>query len=186
MKKRKIISLIAVLILAAFTMTACGISYGNSFENIDALKLTLSDKNFMYPEFSADGDYEKNYISIYDQEAEKNIGYKIYHMCEPFYIGIYAYDSVSDKPMSVDVNDLTKEDEVVATNYGDVEIYTGATKEDNLFVLGVIHIDGQQYEVRVINNKQMENGKYINAILKDNGNFEKATSVVANVIDSIK
>lgn len=187
MKKSKIILTVAIILALATVFTACSISYGDALANLTQLQDLMSKNNldFKYAQYMPEGDYEKDYIAQYDSDTKKYTGYKIYYLSAPFYISIYAYDEVSQNPESDNVDRLTKEDQL-DSDFGKIQIYTGTTQAGNLFVIGVIDIDDNQYEIRVVNDKQMKDGKYVNAISKDNANYEKARQLIIDIINSLK
>lgn len=189
MKKRiKIFAVTSVLLLICIALTACGVSYGDSYTDMDKLQQKLESEGLQlkYPDFSGEGEYDVTYVATYDNENKKYIGYKIYHLCSPFYVSIYSYVTPSDKILSDDADKLTLENNSLITDKGTAKLYSGETKEGNLYLISSIVIDGVQYEVRVVNDKTMKDGEFVNAITRDNGNYEKAEQLIVDVIKTIK
>lgn len=88
--------------------------------------------------------------------------------------------------LSDNADKLTLEDDNLMTDKGAAKLYSGETKEGNLYLISSIVLDGVQYEVRVVNDKTMQDGKFVNAITKENGNYEKAVGVIVELINSLK
>lgn len=188
MKRRFCIMIIlsVVLVAVCLSATSCGVSYGESYPDMDQLhkKLQGEGLSLKYPDFRGQSEYDTIYVATYDNDSKKYIGYKIYHLCSPFYVSIYSYVTPSDKILSDNADKLTLEDDSLMTDKGAAKLYSGETKEGNLYLISSIVIEGVQYEVRVVNDKTMQDGKFTNAITKENGNYEKAVQLIIDVIDT--
>lgn len=188
MKKRFPIILIAILLIAmSFGLSACGISYGDAYPDINQLQQHLEAEglDLLYPAYRGEGVYETSYVATYDKDVERYVGYKIYHMCSPFFVSIYSYTTPSDKVLSDDPDALTLEEEALLTDKGTARLYSGKTKEDNLYLIAAIVIDGVQYEVRIVNDKTLADNSFVNAITKENGNYPKAVQQIKEVLATL-
>ncbi len=185
--KKSIIKVVVLIILVATisSVSACSFySYGDSYSDIAALQVALSEEGLelLYPADS--GTDADNYLSNIDSQTSQTLGYKIYYFGTPYYIAVYGYAGEADGVIST----LESEVESVGTldtTKGTVALYLGDYHGETMYFIGVINIDGNHYEVRVTANKDMANGEYTNAIFEDNEHYELAQSALKEIVEGL-
>lgn len=176
MKKKGLMITIALLLVLTICLgVGCSYQYGDAFADMDDLKeeMTANDLTMLYPTFVATGDKKEkfNFVSVYDNETSKTFGYKAYHFTAPFDIAVYGYNSTAEDVYCDDITRLT-EHGTVDTIHGVATLYKGEGFEEALFLIGVIDIDGQRYEVRIVGNNDKED--FINDEGKEDSFFANA------------
>ncbi len=190
-KKIKIFLCAIMIAITSLTFTACNLlSYGESYNNIEEIKAELAKNeiDLLYPSFETAGASAEEYkfISNIDVGSDKLIGYKIYHFDSPFYICVYGYNSIAEDVISTDKSLVSACGDLLC-NKGTINMFEGELHKNTMYLIGIINIKGKHYEVRVSADETMDgNGKYVNAISKDNDNYHKAQQVIIDIMEGLQ
>lgn len=184
---RKWIAIAVLCLLITVCCCACDFSYGKAYDSLDALKVGLQEQEItlLYPQFEAEEGKEQDFVLVRDPESKAYVGYKIYDFDTPFYCSVSAFNYTIDGVISDDINRLTKEEQQLSSKYGSMTLYTGKGHEDALFLIGVLVIDGCQYEIRVTNDNVTEKNKFVHAIYKDNEYYPQAIDTLVRIADGL-
>lgn len=68
---------------------------------------------------------------------------------------------------------------------GDINVYSGKGHEDALYLIGIINIDGNHYEVRITSDEEMTDNKYVHAIYADNEYYGQSLDLMVKIAESI-
>lgn len=187
--KKILITAVIIMALLSVILTGCStINYGNNYNTMAELQEYLISKevNIKYPgEFDGDKNIEYNYVAAYNNTIKEYIGYKIYRFSSPFYVSVYGYNHYDKAVMSDNIDRLTAKGSV-SSSIGDINIYTGDSGDDSLFVIGVIDIDGHRYECRVTADNQRKDNKLINAITDGSENYNKSIELIKDILISLR
>lgn len=188
---KRIVSLIlAVTTVFAIALTAgCQkMSYGGVFKTQEKLEAEMKKDglNFKYPAYMGERGKsgESQFVAIKAAEDEKYTGYKIYQFGAPFYTSVTSFAGEADKLLS-DEASRTAFLKTLKSAKGDINVYSGKGHEDALYLIGIINIDGNHYEVRITSDEEMTDNKYVHAIYADNEYYGQSLDLMVKIAESI-